>query len=118
MGVSVENATNTVYRLDHLRRTPRAGVRFVSFEPLLGPLAELNLDGIDWVIVGGESGPGARPMDKRLGDSSFETSASPQECRSSSSNGAGTNKKKAGRLLDGRTWDELPRVSTESRLGL
>ena len=60
MGVSVENAEH-VWRVDHLRRVS-AAVRFLSLEPLLGPLDELNLDGIDWVIAGGESGPGARPM--------------------------------------------------------
>jgi protein gp37 len=61
MGVSVETP-NYLYRLDHLRRTP-AQVRFVSFEPLLDALPGINLDGIDWAIVGGESGPNARPMD-------------------------------------------------------
>ena len=64
---SASRRGSTLYRLDHLRRTP-AQVRFLSFEPLLGALGELDLDGIDWVIVGGESGPGARPMDDGLGD--------------------------------------------------
>ena len=61
MGVSVESLKYTP-RIDHLRQTG-AVVKFLSLEPLLGPLPGLNLDGIDWVIVGGESGPGARPMD-------------------------------------------------------
>ena len=61
MGVSVENQ-NYTFRIDHLRQTG-AKVKFLSLEPLLGPLLNLNLDGIDWVIVGGESGPGCRPMD-------------------------------------------------------
>ena len=60
MGVSVENQEH-VWRADHLRRVP-AAVRFLSLEPLLGPIEELTLEGIGWVIVGGESGPGARPM--------------------------------------------------------
>ncbi len=61
-GVSVENADYT-YRIDHLRRS-NAKVKFISFEPLIGDAGELNLNGIDWVIVGGESGPGARPIEK------------------------------------------------------
>jgi protein gp37 len=60
MGVSVENQ-DYYYRIDHLRRTS-ASVKFLSIEPMLGPLDDLDLSGIDWVIVGGESGPGARPM--------------------------------------------------------
>lgn len=60
MGVSVENQ-DYVYRMDQLRETP-ASIKFLSIEPMLGPLDDLNLNGIDWVIVGGESGPGARPM--------------------------------------------------------
>ena len=63
MGVSVEDAS-TMYRADHLRAVP-AAVRFLSCEPLIGPLDGLDLAGIDWLIVGGESGPGARPMDLR-----------------------------------------------------
>ena len=65
LGVSVENA-DYVDRIDHLRRTP-AAVKFLSLEPLLGPLDGLNLKGIDWAIAGGESGPGARPMPSRVG---------------------------------------------------
>ena len=61
MGVSVETLDYT-FRIDHLRQTG-AVVKFLSLEPLLGPLPRLSLEGIDWVIVGGESGPGARPMD-------------------------------------------------------
>jgi protein gp37 len=63
MGVSVESS-RYAFRIDHLRRTP-AHIRFLSLEPLLGPLEGLNLSDIHWVIVGGESGPGARPMDSR-----------------------------------------------------
>ncbi len=63
MGVTVENV-DCLKRVDSLR-VSGACVKFISFEPLLGPMPEINLSGIDWVIVGGESGPGARPMEKR-----------------------------------------------------
>jgi protein gp37 len=105
MGVSVENQDCT-FRINDLRETP-AAVRFLSLEPLLGPLAGLDLSGIDWVIVGGESGPRARPM-----DASWVTGIRSQ-CQEASvpfffKQWGGTNKKKTGRLLDGRTWDEMP----------
>jgi len=105
MGVSVESDRYRG-RIDALRRTG-ALTRFLSLEPLLGPLSDLDLRGIHWVIVGGESGPGARPMDpawaKDLRD----------QCRRSKvpfffKQWGGTNKKRAGRVLDGRTWDEMP----------
>lgn len=107
MGVSVERQ-DYVFRIDHLRET-RAAVKFVSLEPLLGPLPKLYLRGIDWVIVGGESGPGARPMEE---DWVLEIRA---QCRKARvpfffKQWGGFNKKKAGRLLEGRTWDELPKV--------
>lgn len=105
MGVSVENA-DYVHRIDHLREVP-AAVRFLSLEPLLGPLPNLNLEGIHWVIVGGESGPGARPMDpewaRDLRDQCVEA-----QVPFFFKQWGGVNKKKAGRLLDGRTWDEMP----------
>lgn len=105
MGVSVENA-DYVERIDDLRRTG-ANVKFLSLEPLLGPLAKLDLRGIDWVIGGGESGPHARPMDPQ-----WVTDIRDQ-CRCSGiafffKQWGGTNKKKAGRILEGRTWDEMP----------
>ena len=105
MGVSLETA-NYTSRIDHLRRMP-AAVKFLSLEPLLGPLHDLDLSGIDWVIVGGESGPRARPMDK-----AWVTDIRDQ-CRKSHvpfffKQWGGTNKKKAGRVLDARTWDEMP----------
>lgn len=107
MGVSVENA-DAAFRIDYLRRT-EAHVKFLSLEPLLGPLPHLDLSGINWVIVGGESGPGARPMDEgwvidlrrqcqRAGVSFFFKQW------------GGVHKKKAGRLLEGRTWNELPKT--------
>jgi len=112
MGVSVETK-RYLYRLDHLRRTP-AKVRFASFEPLLEGLGRVNLDGIHWAIVGGESGPGARPMQEAWGTELRD------QCVASGvafffKQWGGTNKKKAGRLLDGRTWDQLPRVSNRRK---
>lgn len=105
MGVTVENA-NHVGRIDHLRRVPSA-VRFLSLEPLLGPLPDLSLDGINWVIVGGESGPGARPM-----KSEWVEDLRDQCLRADVpfffKQWGGVQKKKAGRLLDERTWDEMP----------
>lgn len=108
MGVSVENNDYT-FRIDHLRKTG-AQIKFLSLEPLLGPLQNLNLDGIDWVIVGGESGPGARPMDP------LWVTDIRKQCRKSRvpfffKQWGGTNKKKAGRELEGRTWDEMPLVA-------
>ncbi len=105
MGVSVETARYTS-RIDHLRGTG-ARVKFLSLEPLLGPLPGLDLSGIDWVIVGGESGPGARPMDP-----AWATDLRDQCQRASVpfffKQWGGTNKKRAGRALDGRVWDEMP----------
>jgi|SRR5690554_3138232 len=140
LGTSVES-DNYVRRVDDLRATP-AEVRFLSAEPLLGPLPSLDLAGIDWLIVGGESGPGARPIDpgwvrdlrdrcldagvpfffKQWGewvhrdqmpeetyvglDQAINLSqAHPEPFR--------VGKKRAGRLLDGRTWDEYPEVTDE-----
>ncbi len=105
MGVSVE-ARSYLYRLDHLRRTP-AAIKFISFEPLLESLGAVDLRGIDWVIVGGESGPGARPMERSWVIEIL------QACRQAGvpfffKQWGGTNKKRAGRILDGRTWDEMP----------
>ena len=105
MGVSVENADYTS-RIDYLRKTG-ARLKFLSLEPLLGPLPNLNLDGINWVIVGGESGPGARPMHpdwvRDLRDQCM-AAAVPFFFKQ----WGGVRKKLAGRILDGRTWDEMP----------
>ena len=108
MGVSVENQ-NYTFRIDNLRET-HAVTKFLSLEPLLGPLADLNLSGIHWVIVGGESGPGARPIQQ-----SWVVSIRDQ-CQEANvsfffKQWGGTNKKKSGRELDGRTWDELPTLA-------
>jgi protein gp37 len=109
MGVSVENE-KYLYRIDHLRRT-KAHVKFLSIEPLLGPLAKINLRGIDWVIVGGESGPGARPMKEE-----WVTDIRNQCLRAGVAfffkQWGGVQKKKAGRTLEGRTWDEMPELVT------
>lgn len=105
MGVSVENS-DYVWRIDRLRRT-NAHVKFLSIEPLLGPIRKLNLDGIDWVIVGGESGPGARPMERE-----WVIDIRDQCMRSGVAfffkQWGGVFKKKTGRELEGRTWDEMP----------
>lgn len=105
MGVSVENA-QAVFRIDDLVHVP-AALRFLSCEPLIGPLDSLPLRGIDWVIVGGESGPGARPMERSWVIEIL------QACRQAGvpfffKQWGGTNKKRAGRILDGRTWNEVP----------
>ena len=105
MGVSVENEKYT-YRIDHLRETG-ACVKFLSLEPLLGRLSQLNLQGIDWAIVGGESGPGARFVDPlwvaEIRDQCLEAGVA-----FFFKQWGGVNKKKTGRVLEGRTWDELP----------
>lgn len=109
-GVTIEDSDNLV-RADHLRKTG-AGIKFVSLEPLLGPIEPLDLKGIDWVIVGGESGPRARPMEK---DWVLDIR---DECQKTGTpfffkQWGGKNKKKAGRLLEGRTWDEMPEFKKE-----
>lgn len=105
MGVTVENG-DYVARVDSLRRTS-AAIKFLSLEPLLGPLPELDLSDIDWVIVGGESGPGARPMDEAWVVEIRDQCIS-QGVRFFFKQWGGVNKKKNGRLLQGRTWDEMP----------
>jgi protein gp37 len=105
MGVSVESE-KFAHRIDLLRETA-AAVKFLSLEPLLGPLNNLSLDGIDWVIVGGESGPGARPM-----NSEWVTTIRDQ-CIDAGvpfffKQWGGVHKKRFGRMLEGRTWDEMP----------
>jgi protein gp37 len=109
MGVSVEKQAY-VSRIDDLRQT-HAHLKFLSLEPLLGPLLNLDLRDIDWVIVGGESGPRARPMDPQW------VLAIRDQCRQAGvpfffKQWGGTNKKKTGRLLDGKVWDEMPAVSS------
>jgi len=115
MGVSVENA-DYIHRIDHLRRT-HAVIKFLSLEPLLGPLDAMNLTNIDWVIAGGESGPGARPIDASWVRSIRDQCATAGVAFHFKQWG-GINKKKTGRQLDGRTWDEFPIVrETGNRSG-
>lgn len=105
IGVSVENDDYTS-RIDDLRKTG-ADVKFLSLEPLLGPLRKLNLRGMDWVIVGGESGPGARPMNpdwvRDIRDQCVRANV-PFFFKQ----WGGPFKKRTGRVLDGRTWDQMP----------
>lgn len=105
MGVSVENQ-DYVHRIDHLRRTG-ARIKFLSLEPLLGPLEDLDLREIDWVIVGGESGPGARPMQPDW-LRSIRNQCRPAGVPFFFKQWGGVRKKKAGREFEGRTWDEMP----------
>lgn len=105
MGVSVENARYR-FRIDHLRQVP-AAVRFISAEPLLGPLGEVDMTNIDWVIAGGESGPAARPMDvawgRELRDQCVDAGV-----KFFFKQWGGRTPKAGGRELDGRTWDDSP----------
>ena len=105
-GVSVEDRKHGLPRVDHLRQAP-AKVRFLSIEPLLEDLGEINLSGITWVIVGGESGPGARPM-KREWVISIRKQCRDQRVPFFFKQWGGVRKAKNGRLLDGRTHDEYP----------
>lgn len=122
LGVSVENQ-NYVWRIQHLQKTP-SSVRFLSLEPLLGPI-NLNaslLRGIHWVIVGGESGPRARPMDPQWVKDIRD------QCRKHgvpfffkqwgtwNHKGARVGKKVAGRVLDGKTWNEMPVIQNGETL--
>ncbi len=113
MGVSVENE-RVLSRIEDLRAVP-ASVRFLSCEPLLGPLNSLPLKGIDWVIVGGESGPKARPMEPAWVYSIRD------QCKQAGvpfffKQWGGTRKSKTGRTLDERTYDEMPRPHLYRRI--
>jgi protein gp37 len=105
MGVTVENQEN-ISRVDFLRKV-KANVKFISIEPLIGEISKLNLKNIDWVIVGGESGPGARPMQEDW-VVSLKEQCLYQNTHFFFKQWGGVNKKKNGRLLDGQTWDEMP----------
>ena len=113
-GVSVENRRDGLPRMSHLRAAP-AGMRFLSVEPLLEDLGAIDLSGIDWVILGGESGPGARPMNADWARSIRD------QCQAAKvpfffKQWGGTRKGKTGRLLDGRTHDEKPPPSSRPML--
>ena len=108
MGVSVENA-KYAYRARHLANVP-ATIRFLSVEPLLGPIADLPLEGIHWVIVGGESGPGARPMKPEWIQPIYD------RCRRHRvpfffKQWGGVQKHRTGREFLGRTFDEMPAIA-------
>ncbi|MBX3059309.1 MAG: phage Gp37/Gp68 family protein [Anaerolineae bacterium] len=105
MGVSVETQ-KYVFRIEHLRQT-RARTKFLSLEPLLGPLPDLNLAGIDWVIVGGESGPGARPM-KPEWVLNIRDQCLAARVPFFFKQWGGFQKKKAGRILEGKIWNQMP----------
>ena len=110
MGIRLENQDYT-YRVNDLQRVP-ASIRFLSIEPLLGPIRRLDLRGIDWVIVGGESGPGARPMREEwvmfIRDVCLKHGV-PFFFKQ----WGGVRKKRAGRMLEGREWNELPCYETK-----
>jgi protein gp37 len=112
IGVSVENEA-VQFRIDDLRDVP-AAIRFLSLEPLLGPLGHLNLSNIDWVIVGGESGPGARQMEKEW-VMQIKEQCIEQNTPFYFKQWGGVHKKKTGRSLEGRKWDEMPVYSTSAR---
>ena len=105
MGVSVET-DQYLHRVDHLRATG-AAIKFVSFEPLLGEIHDVDLSGINWVIVGGESGPRSRPVREEW-ILSLRDQCLAAKVPFFFKQWGGTRKKRTGRLLHGRTWDELP----------
>jgi len=105
MGVTVETA-KYLFRIEHLRQTNTA-VKFISFEPLLGPISNIDLSGIDWVIVGGESGPGARAM-KPEWAADIRDQCITADVPFFFKQWGGTNKKKNGRKLDDKIWSQMP----------
>lgn len=104
MGVSVENQ-DYIWRIEYLKQS-KARIKFISFEPLLGPVCS-DLSGINWVIVGGESGPGARPLEaewvRKIRDICIE-----KKIPFFFKQWGGKNKKKTGRILDGKIWEQFP----------
>ncbi|GMR03663.1 MAG: phage Gp37/Gp68 family protein [Gammaproteobacteria bacterium] len=121
LGVSVENKKYGLPRIEHLRRV-NARIRFLSIEPLLEDLGEIDLSNIHWVIVGGESGPKARPM-KQEWVENIKTQCKQQNAAfffkqwgGWGADGKKRAKKKNGREFQGRTWDEMPNISTSLAL--
>jgi protein gp37 len=108
LGASVESGKYKS-RIGLLRRVP-AQVRFISFEPLIGAIGKVNLTGIHWAIVGGESGPGARPMRQEWVEE-IRSQCKSQKVAFFFKQWGGVNKKSAGRVYRGRTWDEFPKVT-------
>lgn len=107
MGVSVESE-KYLWRIDRLRSVP-AEIRFISFEPLLGSVKKADLSGIQWAIVGGESGPGARLIEAEWAREIRSLCAKKKTVFFFKQWG-GVQKKRAGRILDGRTWDQMPKI--------
>jgi protein gp37 len=105
LGTSIEDAKR-LPRLDSLRAAP-AAIRFVSFEPLLGPIPAVDLGGVHWAIVGGESGPLARPVEKSWVED-IRRNCARQNVAFFFKQWGGRNKKAAGRVLNGQTWDQYP----------
>lgn len=111
LGVSVEDAQNAV-RLKHLRAA-QAATKFVSFEPLLGPVGKVDLSGFDWIIVGGESGPRSRPMEEAWAIEIRDL------CRAAKvafffKQWGGVRPKSGGRLLKGREWNQYPKIARKA----
>lgn len=115
LGVSVEDATNTV-RLKHLQ-TAQASVKFVSFEPLIGPVGKVDLAGIHWAIVGGESGPHSRPMAEEWAIEIRDQCLAAKVAFFFKQWG-GTRPKSGGRHLRGREWNQYPRIRNGHELGV
>jgi protein gp37 len=107
LGTSVEDG-RVLHRIDELRAAP-AAIRFISFEPLIGSVADGNLSGIHWAIVGGESGPQARPMDPVWIDEIFDL-CTDADAAFFFKQWGGRNKKASGRTYRGRLWDDLPEL--------
>jgi len=107
LGTSIESE-DYLDRLDVLRRVP-ARVRFISFEPLLGPIVDPDLSGIHWAIVGGESGPRSRPMEAWWVEELRDT-CQRQDVAFFFKQWGGSRKKNTGRMLDGRVWENYPSV--------
>lgn len=112
MGVSVENQEYS-FRVNHLRKLG-AKIKFISFEPLLGPINSLDFRGVNWVIVGGESGPQARPMDACWAVD-IRDQCQRMKVPFFFKQWGGPNRKKTGRKLEGRTWDETPSAANMTR---
>ncbi len=114
MGVTVESQKYK-HRIDELRKT-EAKVKFLSLEPLLSPIININLKGIHWVIVGGESGPGARPIEEDW-VKNIRLQCNMEDVPFFFKQWGGVNKKKTGRMLDGRIWNERPKATNELVMG-
>ncbi len=115
MGVSIENADYN-FRKDLLIKT-KAEIKFISFEPLLNSIGKIKLDNVDWVIVGGESGPRSRHMSPEWVTEIKEQCVS-QKVPFFFKQWGGFNKKKAGRLLEGKIWDQMPQIRSKQKISL